>query len=201
MRSVLVVEDELDARTMLARSLERARFSVSTAASMQEVRAAIAARAATEQAPFEAMVVDVVLGAHDRGGLELLPELRAHNPRGAVVVVTAFADLERVKSALNAGASYLLEKPFRAAELIALLTRLIEEATDLGWLVDRALRSAALTDKEREIALLVLKGLPSNEIARLMGNSDKTIRQHLSQIYSKCGVDSRAAFFHYVFPT
>ena len=35
----------------------------------------------------------------------------------------------------------------------------------------------------------------------MSGNSDKTIRQHVSQIYAKCGVSTRAEFFHYVFPT
>jgi DNA-binding CsgD family transcriptional regulator len=67
--------------------------------------------------------------------------------------------------------------------------------------VDRALARAGLTEKELAIARLVLKGLPSHEIARLENNSDKTIRQHLTQIYAKCGVSSRAEFFHHVFPS
>jgi DNA-binding CsgD family transcriptional regulator len=53
---------------------------------------------------------------------------------------------------------------------------------------------AKLTDKERTVALHVLEGLSSGEIAALENNSERTIRQHVSQIYAKCGVSSRAEF-------
>ena len=64
----------------------------------------------------------------------------------------------------------------------------------------RPLGGAALTAREDEIARLVLKGLPSPEIAQMLGTSDKTVRQHLTRIYEKCGVTSRAELFHFVFP-
>ena len=67
--------------------------------------------------------------------------------------------------------------------------------------VDRAFARAGLTDKELAVARLVLKGLTSLEIARLESNSDKTIRQHITRIFAKCGVSSRAELFHFVFPT
>jgi DNA-binding CsgD family transcriptional regulator len=47
----------------------------------------------------------------------------------------------------------------------------------------------------------VLKGLTSAEIGAMMGNSEKTIKQHLTQVYSKLGVTGRAEFFHLVFPS
>jgi DNA-binding CsgD family transcriptional regulator len=45
-----------------------------------------------------------------------------------------------------------------------------------------------------------LKGLSTAEVARLENNSDKTIRQHSSQVYAKANVSSRSEFFHCVFP-
>jgi DNA-binding CsgD family transcriptional regulator len=47
----------------------------------------------------------------------------------------------------------------------------------------------------------VLKGLTSAEIGEMMGNSEKTIKQHLTQVYAKLGVAGRAEFFHLVFPS
>jgi len=38
-------------------------------------------------------------------------------------------------------------------------------------------------------------------MARLTGNSEKTLKQHISTIYEKCGVSSRTEFFHFIFPT
>ena len=194
-KHVLLVEDDADASASLARSLAREGYRVATAASVEEATAAAAA------ATFlDAIVTDVVLGADDRGGIRLIGALHDAGVRAPIVIIAAFAALDSVKQALNDGASYLLEKPFRAADLIEVLRRVTGEPAGIGYLVDRALSKAGLTDKEESIARLILKGLTSAEIARLEGNSDKTIRQHITRIYSKCGVSSRPEFFHFVFP-
>jgi DNA-binding NarL/FixJ family response regulator len=194
-RHLLLVEDDPDARASLERAIARAGYEVHAAASVAEALARAAA------APFlDVVVSDVVLGDDDRGGVRLVPALRAAGVRAPVVLITAFADLDGVKQALNEGASFLLEKPFRAPELLDVVRRVLAEPKDIGYLVDRALAKAGLTDKEKSVARLLLKGLTSVEIAELEGNSDKTVRQHVTQIYAKCGVTSRAELFHFVFP-
>ena len=195
-RAVLLVEDDVDARASLERTLVREGFTCFTAASVDEAVAAAA------RAPFlDVVVSDVVLGPDDRGGVRLIALLRATGVRAPIILITAFAALDNVKRGLNEGASYLLEKPFRAAELLDVIRRVAADPRDLGYLVDRALASAGLTEKEQAIARLVLKGLTSVEIARLENNSDKTIRQHLTRVYQKLGVSSRAELFHHVFPS
>lgn len=195
MRKIVLVEDEVDARASLERGLRRAGFDCASAGTVAE---ALAIAGSTF---FDAAVVDVMLGDDPRGGLDLLPKLTALPHRPPIVVITAYADLGKVKEALNAGAEYLLEKPFSVAELVSVLERVLRNADNPSHFVDRALARAGLTDKELSIARLVLKGLPSEEIARIEGNSDKTIRQHITHIYAKCGVASRAEFFHFVFPS
>jgi DNA-binding NarL/FixJ family response regulator len=118
-----------------------------------------------------------------------------------IIVATAFADVEKVKYALNLGAAYFIEKPFRASELIAEMRRLLATPHDPTYAIERGLAKVGLTPKEHAVIRLLLKGLTAAEIARLEGNSDKTIRQHVTQIYSKCGVTSRAELFHYLFPS
>lgn len=195
MTRLLLVEDEDDARASLVRTLKREGYECGAAADE------VAALALLETERFDGAIVDVVLGKKVNAGLDLVPELLARCGQAPVIIITAFADMGKVKAALNAGASYLLEKPFTAADLLAVLRRLLTRRDDLSPFVERALDRAKLTDKERNVARLVLKGLPTAEIARVERNSEKTVRQHLGHIYAKCGVASRAEFFHYVFPS
>jgi DNA-binding NarL/FixJ family response regulator len=194
--TVFFVEDDDDARTSLTRSLERAGYRVLAASGTD------AALALVSPVLFiDVVVTDVFLGAEPLGGLRLLRELKTRGVEAPVVLITAFAAIDSVKLALNEGATFLLEKPFRAAQLLEVVGRIVSAPpARLTYSVDRALTRVGLTEKEQAIARYVLKGLTSNEIARLESNSDKTIRQHITRIYAKCGVSSRAEFFHYVFP-
>jgi DNA-binding NarL/FixJ family response regulator len=194
-KMLLLVEDEADARSVLARRLATfgwnclAHPSVESALRDPQLRF------------VEAVVADVVLGEGRMSGIDLIPALRKEDVRAPVVLVTAFADQQRLKDALNAGAAYLLEKPFTTEALRGVLDKVTSVDVDLGKLVNKALSRARLTRKEEEVARLVLKGLTSAEIGAMMGNSEKTIKQHLTQVYAKLGVAGRAEFFHLVFPS
>jgi DNA-binding NarL/FixJ family response regulator len=191
----LLVEDDADARLSLARALRRAGIECVEA---HDVASALALLPATT---IDIAVLDLVLGEDEDGGLSVLSSLRASGSHAPAVVITAFADVYRLKRALNLGASYLLEKPFRARELVETVRKLLlDAARSLSGLVSDAVGRAGLTEREEEVARLVLKGLPSAEIATVLAASDKTVRQHITRIYEKCGVSSRAELFHHVFP-
>jgi DNA-binding NarL/FixJ family response regulator len=193
-RTVLLVEDEQDTRELLCRAFERAGHACLSAGDPE------AAMSLARATPFiDVVVADVVMGADDRAGLRLLPALRGAGVHAPVVVITAFADVEKVKTALNEGAAYLLEKPFRAPELLLAIERACQPRATAAHAVEEVLSRAGLTDKERVVALRLLEGLSSGEIAALEKNSDKTIRQHLTQIYAKCGVSGRAELFRKVY--
>ena len=193
---VLLVEDELEAQVLLARALERTGYVVSTAADVETARAILDGA----PVPPDVAVIDVVLGHDDRGGLRVLEALRARSSLSPVIMVTAFADVSNVKSALNLGASHLIEKPFRAAELLSIVERLASTQPNTSERASRAFVRAGLTPRESEIAMLALKGLSSPEIAQVLGMSDKTVRQHLSRVYEKHGVGSRGELVHLLFP-
>jgi DNA-binding NarL/FixJ family response regulator len=190
----LLVEDDADARLSLARALRREGIECVEAAD------AAAALALLPTTNVDVAILDLVLGDDERGGLSVLSALRAGGSSVPAVLITAFADVERLKRALNLGASFLLEKPFRGRELVDTVRKLLADQRNLGGLVSSAITRAGLTEREAEVARLVLKGLPSAEIATVLGSSDKTVRQHLSRIYEKCGVSSRPELFHFVFP-
>jgi putative tricarboxylic transport membrane protein len=79
----------------------------------------------------------------------------------------------------------------RSAETQVLLRGISEQ-------IERQFQTWALTVAEREIAMLMLKGLRHKEIASLRGTSERTVRQQALTIYKKAGLDGRtdlAAFF------
>ena len=189
-KTILLVEDEFDTRELLGRALERAGYACLATGTALE-----ATSAAREADTIDLVVTDVVLGQDSQGGLDLMTELRTIGVRAPVVIITAYADVEKLKFALNEGAAHFLEKPFRAPKLLEVIERVLASSSPLSQTVDELLARAQLTDKELTVARLLLEGLSSNEIAARENNSPKTIRQHVTQIYAKCGVASRAQFF------
>jgi DNA-binding NarL/FixJ family response regulator len=189
-KTILLVEDEFDTRELLGRALERAGYAAVTAANAGE-----ALSAANTASAIDLVVTDVVLGTDSLGGLELMTALRNEGVRAPVVIITAYADVEKLKIALNEGAAHFLEKPFRAPKLLEVIERVLKNAVPFNHAVEEILTRAQLTDKELTVAWLLLDGLSSSEIAARENNSPKTIRQHVTQIYAKCGVASRAQFF------
>jgi DNA-binding NarL/FixJ family response regulator len=193
-RTVLLVEDEPDTREILCRALERAGYACVTADGP---------RAALDHAKsagfIDVVVTDVVMGGDDLAGLKLLRSLRDAGVHAPLVVITAFADVEKVKRALNEGAAQFLEKPFRAPELLAAVERACQQGGGAPHALEEVLARAGLTEKERKVALALLEGLTAAEIAARGNNSEKTIRQHMTQVYAKCGVTSRAELFRKVY--
>jgi DNA-binding NarL/FixJ family response regulator len=192
-RQVLLIEDDEVSGDMLRAGLQNLSIVCTWVKTVEEARRAL------EKRTYDAVVTDIMLGPDSPSGLDLVKELQ---PTGApVLVITAFADMARVKEALNHGATYLLEKPFRAEELSRALASVWEEPKGLGHFVERALDRAELTAKERDVARLLLKGLSTREMAGVTGNTEKTLKHHIASIFHKFGVASRAELFHCIFPT
>jgi DNA-binding NarL/FixJ family response regulator len=192
--TVLLVEDEADTREMLGRSIERAGYRCIAAESAEDALSRAAAAGLVD-----VVVTDVVIGTSDRRGLALMNELRAAGVHAPIIVITAYADVDKVKIALNQGAAHLLEKPFRAAELVEAIERVRTHGGDVRHAIAQALAHANLTEKESVVARHLLDGLTTGEIAEIEHNSPKTIRQHVSQIYAKCGARNRAEFVRIVY--
>jgi DNA-binding NarL/FixJ family response regulator len=125
-------------------------------------------------------------------------------PAAAVLVLTMFDDDETVLSAMRAGArGYLLkgsdqEDIARAVHAVArgdaifgpaLAQRLIGYfAAERGAVVP----FSGLTDREREVLELIARGLSNGEIARTLVVSPKTVRNHVSNVFTKLQVTDRA---------
>jgi DNA-binding NarL/FixJ family response regulator len=191
---VLVVEDEADARELTVRGLRRLGWQADGAED------GLAALEMLAQG-WDAVVTDIRMPRLD--GLQLLAELRTRLPGAVRIVVTSFGDKDNVLAALNGGAGYLLEKPFAVRQLADLLGRLLAEtgtATGIDQLFERRLATLPLAPREREMVVLVLKGLANKEIAAAMGIGEQSVKNALGAAYARLGVSSRGQLFHRVFP-
>lgn len=165
---------------------------------------ATAVAAVATHAP-DVVIMDLHLG--EESGVEATREVVAHQPGIGVLVVTMAEDEDTVFAAMRAGArGYLLkgagpveiERAVRAVAAGEVLLAPEVAARALPLLVGTARRGApvafpSLTDREREVLELVAQGLDNARIARRMSLSDKTVRNHLSNVLTKLGVADRAA--------
>jgi DNA-binding NarL/FixJ family response regulator len=193
--SLLLVDDEETSRELMAKGLRRGGFEVETAGDGQEAALHL-------DRAFDFVVTDLVMPRAD--GLSLLTELNRRGHPALRIVVTSFADKERVIAVLNLGAHYLLEKPFSVERLASVLERLrLERRADpegLTHFFQRRLDGLPLTAREREIVGLLLRGDSNKQIARKLGISEQTVKNALSNTYARLGVQSRGELFHVVFP-
>jgi DNA-binding NarL/FixJ family response regulator len=157
------------------------------------------AKAAMKTPGIHGIVTDICLTGSKENGLDLIQE--ASGLGLPIVVITSNANLQNAKLAMNHGASYLLEKPFEAKALADILLKLWMELRNHIGIIERFLELNNLTAKEKEITRLVLKGLSNSEIAAALSISDKTVKFHLTTIFSKCGVESRTELYSTILPT
>ncbi|HPF34977.1 MAG TPA: sigma-54 dependent transcriptional regulator [Candidatus Krumholzibacteria bacterium] len=112
---LLIVDDQAPILQFLRRTLEDQGHQVRTAATAAACRAAV-----REEVP-DLILLDVRLP--DGNGLELLKELHAEFPHTAVILMTAYAELETAVAAGRAGAQDFLTKPFHLDQLLLAVER------------------------------------------------------------------------------
>jgi DNA-binding CsgD family transcriptional regulator len=97
--------------------------------------------------------------------------------------------------ALTAGVIYLMRELRDLLDRMAAMAFGIRAARgEMIKLIDAFFDQWRLTPSEREIALLVLKGIDNESIARMRGTAQGTVRAQCTGIYAKANVDSRAQF-------
>jgi len=120
-------------------------------------------------------------------------------PETRVVVLTSFADRERILDALDAGAVGYLLKDAEPDELVRGVRAAARGESPLApraataVLQARASRPSEpeLTHREREVLDLVGEGLPNKLIARRLEISEKTVKAHITRIFEALGVTDR----------
>ena len=162
-----------------------------------------AVRVARDQRP-DVMLMDVRMPVLD--GIEATRRITALAGSPRVIILTTFELDQYVFDALRAGASGFLLKRTEPAQLAgairvvaggeALLSpsvtrRLIEEFTRRPQ-VGANHRLADLTEREREVLLLIARGLSNQELSERLFIADNTVKTHVKRIFTKLGARDRA---------
>ncbi|MGC9543499.1 response regulator [Streptomyces sp. UG1] len=150
-------------------------------------------------------VLDVRLP--DGDGITVCRELRSRMPELAVLMLTSFDDEDALLDAIMAGASGYVLKQIKGSDLVSAVRTvasgqsMLDPATTARLM--RSLRTepaqapveapelAGLSPREREILALIGDGLTNREIGSRLYLSEKTVKNHISRLLAKLGVQRR----------
>jgi len=199
--SVVLVDDHPVFRIGMAALLD----------SLAGIRVTGQAASAAEAGPLlgSGIAADVVLMDLDLGdgsGIDLTRDLLDEHPGLRVLVVTMHEDDDAVVAAVRAGARGYLVKSAppdaveRAVRAVAAGEMILSPAVAqramsyvLGGRTATRLPFPQLTDREREVLDLVAAGLDNETIARRLGLSPKTVRNHLANVLARLALPDRSA--------
>jgi FixJ family two-component response regulator len=185
---VFVVDDEPAITRALSRLITTFGFQCMTFSSAQEFL-----QAELPDAPG-CLVLDVFLPGLN--GLELQQKLAETELDLPIIFMTAQPEVPISVQAMKAGAIEFLSKPFGDHELLQAIQRGIERhcssRRQRARLFDLTKRANSLTPREKEVFLLVTRGLLNKQVAAELGIREKTIKVHRAQVMQKMNADSLA---------
>ncbi|MGH3470598.1 MAG: response regulator [Nocardioidaceae bacterium] len=139
----------------------------------------------------------------DGSGVEVCRTIRSVDPSIKGLILTSYDDDEALFAAIMAGASGYLLKEIRGADLVSAL----RQVADGNSLIDPALTArvlervrngpatapelAQLTEQELKLLALIAEGLTNRQIGEQMFLAEKTVKNYVSNILSKLGLERR----------
>ncbi|MFE7355327.1 response regulator [Streptomyces sp. NPDC057543] len=144
----------------------------------------------------------------DGDGITVCRELRSRMPELACLMLTSFDDDEALLDAIMAGAAGYVLKEIKGADLVTavrtlasgrstldpsttarLMNSLREEESSTGPEEDDAL--SGLSPREKDVLALIGEGLTNSQIGKRLYLSEKTVKNHISRLLAKLGVERR----------
>jgi two-component system, NarL family, response regulator DevR len=166
--------------------------------------AATVAEALARIPPARPDVVLLDMRLPDGNGVEACRHLRATTPPPRILFLTSSVDDDLVADSIRAGASGYLLKEINGQELV----RAIREVASGGEAIDAAVTSrllrlvrgdgespgqgGALSAQDRRILALLAEGKTNKEIGSALGLAEKTIKNYLTALFDKLGIERRS---------
>jgi NarL family two-component system response regulator LiaR len=149
----------------------------------------------------DVILLDLVMPR--QGGIEAIAEIKAEDPEARILVLTSFADDDKVFPAIKAGALGYLLKDSSPQQLLQAIRDVHRGESSLDPVIARKLirelnqppdlprTEEPLTVREVEVLRQVAQGLSNQEIAERMVLSERTVRTHVSNILNKLHLANR----------
>ena len=149
----------------------------------------------------DVILMDIVMPQKD--GIQATKEIREQDPRARILVLTSFAEDEKVFPAIKAGAAGYLLKDSSPLELLQAIRDVAQGKASLhpaiAFKVIRELSqppslpptSEPLTVRELDVLRLVARGLSNQEVATTLVISERTVGSHVSNILGKLHLANR----------
>jgi DNA-binding NarL/FixJ family response regulator len=143
-------------------------------------------------------VLDIDMDGSRPDGPTCLRDALARHSSLRAVVVSASDDTERIEAALSCGAAAYVLKRAEAEDLASAIRQAFARSLYLSSSTafqlttsPEAVAAVGLTQREREILLLVAEGNTNGDIARILWVTEQTVKFHLANIFRKLNVTNR----------
>jgi FixJ family two-component response regulator len=180
-RHVAIVDDEASVRQSLALLLSTAQIESRTFASAEDYLASVP--------PDESACVILDNQLPGLSGIGLLKRISAAAVDTAVILITGHADVPTAVSAMRSGAFHFVQKPLDPEALLLTVEEALartEESRDRHTQVQEfRSRCALLTQREQEVFVLLVEGLPTKVIAHRLGITPRTTEHHRAAVMHK----------------
>ncbi|AWB90764.1 response regulator [Aeromicrobium chenweiae] len=139
----------------------------------------------------------------DGSGVDVCRDVRSADPEIAVIILTSYDDDDALFAAIMAGAAGYVLKQVRGTDLVDAVRRVAAGQSLLDPAVTQRVLSriregrpaedplASLTKQERRILTLIGEGLTNRQIAAEMFLAEKTVKNYVTQLLSKLGLERR----------
>ena len=142
-------------------------------------------------------IVLVDLQLPDGTGIEILRALRERLPATRAIVLTSFDDDDALAAALDEGAAAYLLKSVRGAEITDVIRAvaagrvLLDQRTVTRHKARHDDPTDGLTPSELRVVELIGEGMSNREIAERLGVVEKTVKNHITSVLAKMGLQRR----------
>lgn len=145
----------------------------------------------------DCILMDLVMPKMD--GIKTTKYVKNNYPEVKILVLSSYVDEEHVLGVMDAGADGYEVKDAEPAQLIETINKVVAGQSVFHPAVEHAVKKAEelphlkkkLSKRELEVLEQMVKGLTNKEIAEVLFVSEKTIKTHVSHIFSKLEVNDR----------
>lgn len=141
-------------------------------------------------------VVLMDLQMPELNGVEATARIHADDPGAKILILTSFGTSAELKRAMDAGAAGALVKSSSRTEIVDAIRSVMTGgqvmSNEIRHTIENISAMPEMSPRQIEILNLVAKGFSNKEIAKIVGISPETVKEHVANIFSRIGASSRA---------